>query len=1017
MVLPDVELIITRRVDGTTTASMRVELPSHRVDPVRGVPIMLDDAALTALTLSPDVYGAALTAMVFPPTLREAWREARGYADGRGEALRVRITLDGDDTLHSLCWELLHDPIDKQLPLAHSERVRLARFLPTTSYQPIHQANPSELHAVVACANPSWLPRELQAVDVVGEVVRAQQSLGDIRTSVLDGRGDRPATTIPAITAALRDNIHILYLVCHGALIDGQPYLYLEREPGEPAQPVAGSELVQAFTKLPRRPLLVILASCHGAGDSYQMLTAVGPQLARVGVGAVLAMQGNVPMELVAQLTPRLFKELRRDGQIDRALAVARAALPANQPWWLPTLWMAVKDGSLWKDEQDLAPVRKEPPRPTSAFTGRENVLRQVCDALSERRCVLIHGLGGVGKTQLALTAAHDLAKSFPNGQVLLRLRGTKSATDAQEVSTTLLTRLLNSFGVELHSDDEESLLQQCTTLLHKRRVLIIVDDAGAGDYTQVRLLAEILPLTCAILVTSRIALPLNNMELIKLPTMTDDEAVMLLQQLNPQIGDQATELAKLCGNLPLALTISAGNLKFLQSVEEYLEDFRKARLQCLDALGVSPDDPQTSVTVSLRLSYKALPPQTQRIFQQISIFRASFDRTAAKAVLSSDTSIGNILGMLIARNLLEQEQEQEQKPETRYRLHDLVHEFAQQQLDAPPDEDIGGLRRRYADHYTAVAKEIEELFADDRPAALRRFDRERPHIEAAWRYADEIGGEDGDARLVRLGRALSEVLPARVLSTELEKLYERVLQAARTQDDFVAGALDTLAYGAQLRGDFALARSRLTGAGEYTVGKLKAAVDNPKERERQKLRLCVIWNNVAYLALDEENYVEVERFAKRAFEISATIPQFPIEDRLTSQLNYGVGLFNADRLDGERQTEALRIFNELLAAPDLLSENRVSALINCAEIYLVRGQLSEAGHTVADAIAREGDIATSTTLVDLWLVLAKLQLAEGHIDAARATIAEMETKLAAAPDKPSRGAQVRLERFKGRLS
>lgn len=86
----------------------------------------------------------------------------------------------------------------------------------------------------------------------------------------------------------------------------------------------------------------MVLTSCQGAGDTYQMLA---------GVGAMLAMQGSVPMELVATLMPRLLSELRRDGQIDRALAAARAALPASGDWWMPTLWMAVKDGALWREE------------------------------------------------------------------------------------------------------------------------------------------------------------------------------------------------------------------------------------------------------------------------------------------------------------------------------------------------------------------------------------------------------------------------------------------------------------------------------------------------------------------------------------------------------------------------------------------------------------------------------------------------------------------------------------------
>lgn len=367
MTIADVELSIDRRIDGTATVSMRVDLPHQRVDPVRDVPVNIDQPALTALTNDPDGYGAALAAMVFPPPLREAWREARGYADGRGEPLRIRLALDGDDALHAIRWELLRDPADSS-PLAYSERTRLSRFLPTASYQPLQRVGRPELRAVVAVANPAWLPRELAPLAVADEVARARRGLAELRTAVVDGQRGRPAATLPAIVDALRDGAHILYLICHGARIAGEPYLYLERESGEPERPIAAGSLAQTIARLERRPLLVVLASCRSAGDAYETLTAVGPRLAGDGVGAVIAMQGDVPLELVAELTPRLFAELRRDGQIDRALAAARSALPAGAPWWMPTLWMTVRDGALWHSAAGHPPGA--PPQPPEATAG-----------------------------------------------------------------------------------------------------------------------------------------------------------------------------------------------------------------------------------------------------------------------------------------------------------------------------------------------------------------------------------------------------------------------------------------------------------------------------------------------------------------------------------------------------------------------------------------------------------------------------------------------------------------------
>ncbi|MCB9156120.1 MAG: SIR2 family protein [Caldilineaceae bacterium] len=104
------------------------------------------------------------------------------------------------------------------------------------------------------------------------------------------------------------------------------------------------------------RPRLIVLASCQSAGLGSSDLTAhdegalaaLGPQLAEAGVPAVLAMQGNISMETVRQFMPVFFTELRRDGQIDRALAAARSRVRERPDWWMPVLYMRLKSGRIW---------------------------------------------------------------------------------------------------------------------------------------------------------------------------------------------------------------------------------------------------------------------------------------------------------------------------------------------------------------------------------------------------------------------------------------------------------------------------------------------------------------------------------------------------------------------------------------------------------------------------------------------------------------------------------------------
>ncbi|MCB0232332.1 MAG: CHAT domain-containing protein, partial [Anaerolineae bacterium] len=122
----------------------------------------------------------------------------------------------------------------------------------------------------------------------------------------------------------------VLYLVAHGKLASGRPVVFLETPEGA-ADPVPGEQFVADINSLQQRPALIVLASCQSAGEGEDAssrdegaLAALGPRLAAAGIPAVIGMQGNVSMETVVQFMPVFFRELQRDGVIDRAMSVAR---------------------------------------------------------------------------------------------------------------------------------------------------------------------------------------------------------------------------------------------------------------------------------------------------------------------------------------------------------------------------------------------------------------------------------------------------------------------------------------------------------------------------------------------------------------------------------------------------------------------------------------------------------------------------------------------------------------------
>jgi len=349
----DLEIAIRRGDD----SSYRVDL---RFSPAGGeteerlskgpAKIALNLERLRSPLLDDDAYAQELTSSFFQdPDLKTSFKLALSSTQTADAALRIRLVVDfGAPELHGICWELLQDP-DTGARLFTGEGILLSRYLSSSDWRPVTLRPKSDLKALVAIANPAKLDQyQLAAVDVAGELDRAQKSLSGIAITALATPG---SANLNDVAAKLRDGYDILYLVCHGSLVDGQPWLWMEDQQGNIAR-VAGSDFVTRLQELQQRPRLIVLASCQSAGDNSrnagQTLAALGPLLAEAGIPAVLAMQGSVSMPTVASFMPTFFRELLRDGQIDRAMAVARGAVRERPDCWMPVLFMRLRSGRIW---------------------------------------------------------------------------------------------------------------------------------------------------------------------------------------------------------------------------------------------------------------------------------------------------------------------------------------------------------------------------------------------------------------------------------------------------------------------------------------------------------------------------------------------------------------------------------------------------------------------------------------------------------------------------------------------
>ena len=318
---------------------------------------LVDFQQLRELHADDQAYGMVLgQALLADPAIRERFARARAVAQARaasveGPAVHWSKVLP---ELHQLRWETLREPQERDRLLT-DEHLLFSRFLPSDEGVSVPFRPRAELRALVVIANPSDLAQYgLAPLDVDAELQRARAGLGDIACTELPGQG-RP--TLGDITAHLREGYDILFLVCHGAMrARRNPAVARGRHRPHPATARTRTRRSAA------RALPTSSPRCAGLLPErrrWRRRTRPGRWRAghararnwpEQGIPAVVAMQGNVSKQTVDAFMPRFFEELQRDGQIDRAMTVARAAVcDLNRPdWWMPVLFLALKSGRIW---------------------------------------------------------------------------------------------------------------------------------------------------------------------------------------------------------------------------------------------------------------------------------------------------------------------------------------------------------------------------------------------------------------------------------------------------------------------------------------------------------------------------------------------------------------------------------------------------------------------------------------------------------------------------------------------
>ncbi|MFI7242748.1 AfsR/SARP family transcriptional regulator [Streptomyces qinglanensis] len=459
-------------------------------------------------------------------------------------------------------------------------------------------------------------------------------------------------------------------------------------------------------------------------------------------------------------------------------------------------------------------------PATVADFTGRASFVAELGDELAQTDGTVmavsaVAGIGGVGKTTLAIHVAHAAADRFPDGQLYVDLQGAGAAPVDPE---TVLGSFLRALGVADSAipsgTEERSALFR--SLLAGRRVLTLLDNAR--DAAQVR---PLLPGTsgCAALVTSRARLvDLAGAHLVDLDVMNPEEALALFtrivgaERVVPE-REAAMDVVAACGFLPLAIRIAAARLSArrtwtVSALAAKLGDERRR----LDELQVGDQ----AVKATFELGYGQLDREQSRAFRLLGLAEGpDISLDAAAALLDrAPEEAEDLLESLVDTSLLES------AAPGRYRFHDLVRLFARAcaERDEQPTGECEAAPARLLDFYLATARHV---FAWDHPRdrtvdhlgppVCRGLDFPGQESALEWLFAE------GECLMAAIGQAASRgaLRPAADLLVATKDLadsgvhslrYERAAAAVREAAERAGEALPGARAGIMLTHAHALA-------------------------------------------------------------------------------------------------------------------------------------------------------------------------------------------------------------------
>jgi non-specific serine/threonine protein kinase len=623
-------------------------------------------------------------------------------------------------------------------------------------------------------------------------------------------------------------------------------------------------------------------------------------------------------------------------------------------------------------------PARGNLPVPMTSFVGREREIAAVGERLAGGRLVTLKGIGGIGKTRLAIEAARAAAADFEGGAWLVELAPLK---DASLLSQTVAAAL------EVREAAGRPVVASLCEVIGARRFLLVLDNCEhlvAGCASLVAALLAVCP-GLTVLATSRETLGVAGEAVLEvaplsLPRPDDDadhqagaDAVRLfldrVRLHNPRfepIGARWAAIAELCHRLdgiPLAIELAAARARVLSidQIVARLDD----RFQLLRGSDRSSMHRQQTLRAAIDWSYDLLSEEERVLLSRLSIFVGgcsleAVERVCSGGLVEAEWAL-DLLARLADKSLVQVE---ERGGEARYSMLETIRQYGLERLRAAGEE--ADLLERHRAWFLALAAEAEAYFSGpEEPKWLDRIESEHDNLRAVLRrFARDGGDAEGVATLACI---LGRYWEVQGRAGEGWQWFELLLAHEAAMPTRARGRfLRSAGWFAKMHGDLALSRELL----ERSI----VAARESDDRVGEARGLSSFAATLQLLGEFDEAWAS----AVRSYELFEEVGYVP---GWTSSMNQ-LGLMASDRGDAETaRAWYVRCIEHCREVGDKRSVG--IALFNLAVIDWFVGDLTPADGHLAESRGLCREIGDRTIDARIWLLMGAI--ANDRLDAERA--------------------------------